>query len=348
MSHDLKRAAFWNTFLRAVETEPAEPRSIRGASGLQHPVVALGSDSTRQRLVVISGDPDGRSAALAHSDIQAAYPDTRVVLARPIAVHLARIAEAIVGMLGKQTFGPEDLRGLPESGSLQRQILDAKFQLLAGVGFAPAFRAYSFASLSLVSVIQETVLQLSHLQFDFPTQADGSQGVPTVQFGPLVALDPSQVDRQSGVCFIPLYLLSDPDAEVFHAGTDIERARDILKAHHVLQYFFPAPDQLALGLLETQPESQLSVADSVERTPSIGHPLGPLELLSPDTKLLDLVEALQDRGLCAEGEVGMELTEQGRTVRGTVRFKPREGLLSKLSNILSIKVDLSLKDIFKP
>jgi hypothetical protein len=348
MQTDPKKYAFWNTLLRAVETEPTETRPLRGASGLQHPVIAIGTDANRKRLVVISGDPDGRSAALAHADIQAAYPDTRVVLARPIAIHLARIAEAIVSMLGKPTLTPEDLKELPQEGSPQRKLFEAKLQLLTGVGFAPAFRAYSFASLSLVSVIQEAVLQLSHLQFEFPVGIDGVQGAPTIQFGPLVALDPSQVDRQSGVCFIPLYQLSDADAEIFHAGADIEAAREILKAHHVFQYFFPAPDQLALGLFESPALLSAVVADTVEKAPSLGHPFGAFELLSGGTPLVDLVDALKDRGLCAEGEIGIELTEKGKNVRAAVRFKPREGLLSKLSNVFSLKVDLSLKDIFKP
>ena len=61
----------------------------------------------------------------------------------------------------------------------------------------------------------------------------------------------------------------------------------------------------------------------------------------------EIVDALKDRGLVIEGDVGLTVTDRGLGTRANVRFKPREGLLSKISNLFSVKVDLSLKDIFK-
>jgi hypothetical protein len=43
--------------------------------------------------------------------------------------------------------------------------------------------------------------------------------------------------------------------------------------------------------------------------------------------------------------VGYELSEEGRKQRALVRFRPREGFISKLINRISVKVDL--KSIFK-
>lgn len=62
----------------------------------------------------------------------------------------------------------------------------------------------------------------------------------------------------------------------------------------------------------------------------------------------ELVDSLKDRGLSVEGEVGLELTDEGRVIRSAVRFKPREGFLSKLSNVISVQIDFNLKDLFKP
>jgi hypothetical protein len=83
------------------------------------------------------------------------------------------------------------------------------------------------------------------------------------------------------------------------------------------------------------------------RAPQIGHPFGSAELIPGDVKMGELVDMLKERGFSVEGEVGLELTESGKTSRATVRFKPREGLLSKLSHIFSVKLDLSLKDLFR-
>jgi hypothetical protein len=49
--------------LRAAETTPVEASEIRGASGLAHPVIAVGTDDIRRRLIVISGEADGALAS---------------------------------------------------------------------------------------------------------------------------------------------------------------------------------------------------------------------------------------------------------------------------------------------
>ncbi len=46
------------------------------------------------------------------------------------------------------------------------------------------------------------------------------------------------------------------------------------------------------------------------------------------------------------GRIRDELTEAGRVVRSTVKYRPREGIFSKIARIVSVKVDLSLKDLF--
>ena len=67
--------------LRAAETKPAGASEIRGASGLAHPVIAVGTDDIRRRLIVISAEADGRTAALAQGDIQMAVGSMQVLFA---------------------------------------------------------------------------------------------------------------------------------------------------------------------------------------------------------------------------------------------------------------------------
>jgi hypothetical protein len=59
----------------------------------------------------------------------------------------------------------------------------------------------------------------------------------------------------------------------------------------------------------------------------------------------DTIDALREKGLLVEGEIGVEMTGAARSVRANIRFKPREGIVSKLANNVSIKLDL--KDLFR-
>jgi hypothetical protein len=75
-------------------------------------------------------------------------------------------------------------------------------------------------------------------------------------------------------------------------------------------------------------------------TPEIGHPYGDMEVVGNNVAIPDIIEMLQDRGLLVEGELGMEVGPTGKSIRQTVRFKPREGFISKLISRFSFKVDL--------
>ena len=65
-----------------------------------------------------------------------------------------------------------------------------------------------------------------------------------------------------------------------------------------------------------------------------------MELVDQTTALPEVIDALQDRGLIVEGEIGLELGPGGRQMRTSIKFKPREGLISKVKSRFSISVDL--------
>src|SRR5689334_7994058 len=91
----------WHPVLRAVDTDPRDVAGIRGASGLEHPVAAVGVDDEKRRIVVITAEPDARSAAMAQADIQSALQSVKVVVARPVAVNLADLAQDVRTSLGE-------------------------------------------------------------------------------------------------------------------------------------------------------------------------------------------------------------------------------------------------------
>lgn len=345
------KAEFWKSFIRAVEADPKEPRPLRGASGLIHPVIALGLDEKRRRLVIISGEPDARTAAMAQADIQATMPFMNVIFGRPAPINLAIIAQVVLETFGSLNLGQSDIQKLGEL------FQDKKFaESFAERVFKPIIQAFQFASLNLVASWMEVIKQLSFIELETISEKSPDEKPKvynilskgqTIRLGKLIALDPVEIDRQLGICSVPLYDLSPEEAEVFHSGSDIEHVREILKLHNIFQYFFPAPDQLTLGLVEAQKISVDELLGQLTEVPKIGHPFGKPEIISPTANLPNVIEGLQERGLIVEGEVGLELTPTGATSRAVVRFKPREGLLSKIANIISVKIGLNIKDLFK-
>ena len=130
------------------------------------------------------------------------------------------------------------------------------------------------------------------------------------------------------------------------SGNRIEDIQERLKALGLYQYFFPSPDQIALGVTDRTPATTLNtISSAIELSPALGHPLGPAELVSGPAAVSKVIEELQDQGLLVEGEYGFEVTEKGATARATVKFRPREGLVSKLIQRLNVKVDISAKDL---
>ena len=294
---------------------------------------------------------------MAQSDIQALFPDYRVVLARPIAVNLGKLADAVAEQLGNPSFQLKDFEkiGVPpnvhgkKKARLEKAIQEKMGVVLEG-GIGETFKVLAYASVNPTAAWQEVISQLSHLQFE-GVDASGiaesaTTTTPTVQFGGLLAFDPAEIDRRVGVCSIPLYSFSEEEAEKVYAGANVEEIRAILQRHDIFQYFFPSADQVALGLVEREALKRDLLIARVAKSPAIGHPLGQLELVSADTKLDALIDALEEKGLCVEGEQSVELTDAGRSVRTTIKWKPREGFIAKLSRIVSMKVDLNLRDLF--
>jgi hypothetical protein len=158
-------------------------------------------------------------------------------------------------------------------------------------------------------------------------------------------LDPAELDRHLGVCPIPLYEISPEDAEIVQRGTDMGAVREVLRRRDILQFFFPAADQLALGLIDRDLRQPSTVLDELSKAPSVGHPFGPAELTPPSLPIAETIEALEEKGYVVDGEIGLELAGGAKSVRASIRFKPREGIVSKIANNISIKLDL--KDLFR-
>jgi hypothetical protein len=113
------------------------------------------------------------------------------------------------------------------------------------------------------------------------------------------------------------------------------------------QYFFPAPDHLALALIDRWRFATIpQVVDQMVRAPDVGHPFGPPELVNEYDSFTDLIQELQRMGLVATVDGHLEIIESGRAVRAVVQKQPREALASKLLN--RMKASLGFQPIWLP
>jgi hypothetical protein len=340
-----ERSLFWETVLRAVETEPRPATSILGASGLRHPLLAVGYDENRRRLVLVSGEHDARQAALAGADVHAALPSTQVIVARPVAMNLAPIAKALVEAAGK----PEvPFAAISKLGSTPREIQKEVASFIERT-LGPIGYLYEEIPMGFVNQVMQFVQQLGKIQL---IRARPGENVEegkefesaSVGLSDLAKLNPIADDCAMGVCPIPLYELFPGEREIFYRGVDIEAARELLGKYGVLQYFMPAADHLALGLIDRGGLNPEQVLEKLIDVPGAGHPFGPMELVPTEPSLPEVVASLQELGLVVETELSIETTPEGRAVRMQVKSRPREGILSKFLNRVSINIDFSLKD----
>jgi hypothetical protein len=305
----------WDGVLRALSTTPHEIRSLRGVTGYTHSFASVGVDLERQRLVVISAETDPRIVAMAQADIQACDPSIHVIAVRPSVIDAADVWRKPEERTTKLVDW-KNLEPLMSSGSAEADLLSG--HALLGAMIQPLFEKLE----------------------QKPDSVDPS--TPRTA-GPLHQ-DPFALDRQFGICPVPLYQLQDSEIEAILTATDVDAIRDMLIRLGVLQYFFPPADQVALGLVESRADKPEYTVQNLYKVPGMGHPFGEKELVPNDTPLTELLDALKEQDLLIEGEYSLELTPTGRAIRSSVRFKPRESLLTKLLNRIS--VSFSLKDLF--
>jgi hypothetical protein len=99
--------------------------------------------------------------------------------------------------------------------------------------------------------------------------------------------------------------------------------------------------------IEGIPPKQNSIVGKLLRVHDVEHPFLPLDTLKPEVSLARMVDVLQDRKLAVKGEMAWEITEEGCSIRASLRFNPRESLLGKIARVFSIKVVWNVIDLFK-
>jgi hypothetical protein len=341
----------WKNFSAAVGAELREAKSLRGASGLDHHVQAIAIDEKGSRLILVSAEASPRIAALMQVDVQATMPNIRVVVARPVIVDVPILARRLLEPLGATSVS---LAAISETAkSFNEMSEDRRKEVLFGHlsgAFAPVARAWRNAALPTFTQIMDAINQLSYV--DWRTVGEkiqaNSQETGIIDISLLGEIDNTKIDREHGICPIPLYEFEEADWDLLTDHKHTDDLRDRLKSLDIYQYFFPSPDQLALGLVDGGLNTEDKVISAVETAPALGHPLSQAELLPHMSHISEVVSELRRHGYVAEGEFGLEISSTGSTVRSSLKYRPREGLVSKVLNRFNINLSASPKDFFQP
>lgn len=363
--------AFWNNFVRAVGAIPHEARFIQGSSGIHHPVIATGIDSSRRRLVIISFESDARSAALMQADVQSVFKSIQLVVARPLTRTLHQFSNFMSnherGESETETDLMGQLRGSVRVCEMTVEQLDDLIKTFivwkrqqASQSIIPSDllgewerRLSSQLSRRLIAAqneFPEDELQAGRLKpegivegANGPASLPGPKSLP----GNQMAVDPTEEDRRLGLCAVPIEDFSPDDIEVVQSGADLGAIQQLLRQYDLYQYFYPPPDQLALGLIDRGRVATIpQLVDLLVKVPDQGHPFALSELIPAQRSFTEMIDALIEHQFVRRVDRELEVAEKGATVRSLISTKPREALIFKLLNRLS--ATLSFKSSWLP
>lgn len=344
---DQDRPPIWQALLAGLGAEYRSAKEIDGASGLQHPVEAIGVDEVGRRLIVISSETNPRVAALLRGDVQATTADFKVLVARPMAFNLA---QAIRRSFFTES-GSLNVPKLIEVGvAFQSQEKEnEEVKALIGEPLEKLLDSANRSSLKLKNHIFSVMEQLHAIEWTVLSKLvdGGFMQIATEVLTQFSRLDPLSDDREQGICPIPTYELSEADWALFETNKDLDEIQHRLKALDIYQYFFPPADKLLLGLVERGTGSLDSLGDGFLLSDEQGHVVSENALIDNAQHVSDIIAELRAKGYMVEGEMEFELTELGHSTRKVVRFRPSEGLIAKISKILSLKVDINLQDLLR-
>lgn len=349
LSKSAGQEGIWRSFASAIGAELREGRSITGASGLDHQMQAIAVDEKGRRVILVSSEASPRIASLIQVDVQATLPEIRVLVARPTIIDLGVLARRILSPLGSPRV-PAALvfDWLHENQALPEDERQERMRALWGDAFAPIARTWKNIEIPTFSQIMDVVNQASYLDWhsigeELRTDSTDRE----IDLTSLFNIDNTAIDRRFGVCPLPLYEFSDEDWELFLNGAKVDAVRDRLVELNILQYFFPSPDQLALGLIDQGLKSERAVVGAVESAPDLGHPLSATELVKL-SQITDVVKELKEIGYVVEGELGYEVSDKGTSIRTAMKLRPREGVVSKVLSRFSLSISASPKDFLPP
>ena len=276
-------------------------------------------------------------------DVQASMPEFKVLTARPLAVDIPYLV--------RKVFYVGDSLSISKVFHLLDRISNKTNTSINTNSVSDALSVYlkqlNRSDIPVKTHLHNLIEQLSIASWP-AFELDGKTSLldfATSALNGLSSIDNMSSDRESGLCPIPTYEFTEYDWELFLSGGNVDDVTQRLKEMGILQYFFPSRDQLALGLIDRGIEDLGDISLSMSTAERDGHIISPNEILDSAADVKDIIDEFKRSGIISEGELSWELSDQGRAIRSTVRFRPSEGLISRLSKIVALRIDLNLDKI---
>jgi len=277
------------------------------------------------------------------ADVQAAMPETKVIVSRPLIIDLSIVMQRILAPLGSAILTVDELKAISETYTAKSPET-RQAEMLNYLANAFGSVAWSFKNLSLSTVNQlvDVVNQASSLDWgQIGAGIKAGTNEQKIDLSPLWYMDNTATDRQYGVCPLPLYEFTESDWDLMLDPRRTEDLTERLRELGVLQFFYPPPDQLALALIDNGVTDRREVLRAVRAAPQLGHPLAGPELLTELPPLAELANALKDAGYIVEAEYELEIAApNGAVTRGKVKIRPREALIARILRGLNINLHL--------
>ena len=327
------KVSFWNKILLSAGTQPKTPQPIRGASGQYHKVLGIGVDEENKRIILVSGEHDARSAVLTQYDIQSYLSEYKIVTLRPAVISVSKVAQAIKLVMGSPELNDETLKIIVEDKQILDNILNPSMGSIKSV--------FDSIKIDALPQILQLIQQLAEIKIE-PADIKGDSKSKNFKFNfsNLVDNDPLEKDREYGICAVPLYDFLSKEIELINSSKSIDDVAEILIDHGIYQFIYPAADNLALGLIDRGVKQKEELNKQISSTESLGHPFGDLDIIQSGNDIKNLIEILEEKDYVIEGEYGFELSEKGKSIRFEVKYKPKEGIVSKLINRFKVNIDI--------
>ena len=206
---------------------------------------------------------------------------------------IVRVFEAIFGTTVLTT-------GIMEKLSHDKKTME---DFLGALSYLKAIPEH--INISALPQVLEIIQQLARFNLstkDFKTESGKTDF--NIDLGTILTYDPIAPDRSLGICPVPLYDFQAQDIISVSASKSPDEVVPILKQYDIYQYFFPAPDSLAVGIIDHGVTNLQNITQHVESAPTLGHPFGEMELVQRDTSPFAVIDALRERKLVVEGEFG--------------------------------------------
>ena len=346
----------WAGFARGLGFEPREQAELIGQSGQTHQFASLAIDEKQKRLLLVSKLLDPKMASLVHWDVATALPEYRILTTRQVTLDFQMLAQAAVRVTGSPILNLATILPSPTervSGRKNKKkktdaheeiskvpLVDATKEALGRFAepFIPFVRAAEGSGIGFAEHLISIVRQAT--AYDWPNIiSNNAKGETIFNIESILKIDGQMWDRESGICPFPIYEMSEVELELLKSGTDIEAIHELLNRIGISQYFRPPVDQAALAIIDRGMGIPERIKAAVDVLQSSGHLLTDSELLPPTKSIPELLEQLTEAGYIAEGERQIEITKDGKTIRDSIKYRPREAAFFKLFRNLSISVE---------